>query len=84
MLLVMSRAQFYKTVYDLNLKMFIISQGVLSLTSLSSSLLFVSIAEAYLNEASSGVLLKGRLLALPTNIRLGRKVLLGTNTPALY
>jgi hypothetical protein len=32
----------------------------------------------------SGVPIFGRLLALPTNIRLGWKSLLGLNTPAYY
>jgi hypothetical protein len=39
---------------------------------------------AYLSEASFRFLTLDMLLALPTNIRLGWKILPGTNTPSYY
>jgi hypothetical protein len=52
-----------------------------------ASLMFVGKGGAYLSEVPFRVLQgtsEGRLLALPTNIRLGWKDLQGTNTLAYY
>ncbi len=55
----------------------------LAVRPIQPSLVFAGKAGAYLSEAPGAPLL-GRLLALPTNGRLVRKGLPGTNAPAYY
>jgi hypothetical protein len=50
----------------------------------TNNLIFASKNGAYPTEATSTAPLWGRLLALPTNIRLGWKGLLGINTPSFF
>jgi hypothetical protein len=48
------------------------------------SLIFASKANSAQGEHNSGAPLKGKLLALPANVRLGRKGLPGTNDVAYF
>jgi len=73
-------AQCYKTFYGHNLQMFVIIESV-SGKPIQLSLMFAR-PDPNRVKHLSGALAWGKLLALPTNIRLGWKGLPGTNALA--
>ncbi len=77
--------QCYRTFSFRNLRVFVMSQSVLSLSILSSLVKYLWVRPgACPSKAPPKFSTLGRLLALPTNMTLGWRYLLGTNTIAYY